>query len=209
MFWHSSCHHLQALSMLIYFVRINATFADFVSSSPLYTFAMFSSLVHLRTQAHTPLGGEDMTWINGVFVCLQKSCMSPSPTRRRLPFLTKVHLLRCDPTPPLYRYHFIWIIPLRLQLFSIYSICTAFLCITAYLKTTPQFCIIRNVTWPPSNWVLDLPPSSFCEVTIRVSALLGCWRLRHNKVLTELRIESIDGSRCAFYLDFDTATFRW
>ena len=55
--------------MFIYFVRINASFADFVSYSPLYTFAMFSRLVHLRTQAHTPLGGEDMTWINGG-VCL-------------------------------------------------------------------------------------------------------------------------------------------
>ena len=60
---------MQALPMNIYFLRINATFADFVSSPPFYTFAMFSSLVHLRTQAHTPLGGEDMTWINGG-VCL-------------------------------------------------------------------------------------------------------------------------------------------
>ena len=153
-------------------------------------------------------GGHDLDKWRCLSVC-RKVPWTHHPQGGGSPSRTKVHLLRCDPTPPLYRYHFIWIIPLRLQLFSIYSICTAFLCITAYLKTTPQFCIIRNVTWPPSNWVLDLPPSSFCEVTIRVSALLGCWRLRHNKVLTELRIESIDGSRCAFYLDFDTATFKW
>ena len=27
--------------------------------------------------------------------------------------------------------------------------------------------------------------------------------------MTDLRIESIDGSKCAFDLDFDTATFKW
>ena len=27
--------------------------------------------------------------------------------------------------------------------------------------------------------------------------------------MTDLRIESIDGSRCAFDMDFDTATFKW
>ena len=111
MFWHSSCH-MQALSMLIYFVRINATFAEFVSFSPFYAFAMFSRLVHLRTHTHTiraktkkhtiRRGGHDLDKWRCLSVC-RKVPWAHHPQGGGNPPITKVHLSRCDPTPPLYR----------------------------------------------------------------------------------------------------------
>ena len=83
----------------IYFVRINATFADFVSSYPLYAFAMFSRLVHLRTQAHTiRRGGHDLDKWRCLSVC-RKVPWTHRPQGEGIPPLTKVHLSRCDPTP--------------------------------------------------------------------------------------------------------------